>query len=340
MRILRVGVGSCGESMPSKLLLMSDHATHTSRGLLIPAMLFVSLVCNLTALCSPFVSLAIGLGSEASHSLVTSVSLLRNSGLWILAVLVLGFSICFPFAKLGILTWVWSGRGSSAARRRWLGRVGSLARWSLFDVFLIGILLALTNDRLLVASAPKLGLPCFIVAIILSMLAGEILHRRESAPAPPSDRKPSRVLARTLLVLAAIALGIAHGAPLLQVHSIWMADGDFSLFRFTSALFAAGAPVLGVLVVVGLVIVPWLVLISTWCLTLRSTPSAIYRHAMWWRWSMLDVFLVALLVFVLEGKAFVPSEIRVGVYLMIISLIFSTCASMLVQRWQIAPAKP
>src|SRR5579883_2320443 len=68
-------------------------------------LLLGSLACNVSALLLPFMHLRVGFKTQP-YSLFHSVQMLWTSHLEILAVLVVAFSIVFPFVKLGILAWL------------------------------------------------------------------------------------------------------------------------------------------------------------------------------------------------------------------------------------------
>lgn len=322
-------VTPCRKAHPPILRAMSGT---TPRGVLVPTLLTVSLLCNVVALIIPFLTIEVILSATESYSLLTSVYLLWTNGMHLLAALVAGFSVCFPFAKLAIMAWVWSGHGDHDARERWLHRVGAWGHWSMLDVFLVALLLTLTNDRLFVDAQPQIGIACFVAAILISMAAGEILHARSPTSEPAPRSRHTGVLV-AILIVAGLGLAAAQVLPLLRVRSGIMADGDFGLYHLVPALVESGAPVLGILVAVGLIAVPWFALFTGLRLALSPSSGSLRRHAALQRWSMLDVFLVALAIFILEGKAFVPAETRSGAFVLVAALALTSVASWLARLW-------
>src|SRR4051812_8033280 len=98
-------------------------ASHRRR--LVFSLLGVSLACNVAALLTPFMDLRIGFSTEP-YSLLNSVRMMWSTGLYVLAALVVAFSVVFPFAKLAILSWVASGATLDPRRQSWLSAVERL----------------------------------------------------------------------------------------------------------------------------------------------------------------------------------------------------------------------
>src|SRR5689334_16452686 len=113
-------------------------------GALTPTLLCVSFVLNVIALCLPFMDLRRGLSTHP-YSLRASVQLLWESKLYVLAVVVVAFSVLFPFVKLGVMTCVLFGAVHPRRERRTIELVERYGKWSMLDVFLVCILLALAN---------------------------------------------------------------------------------------------------------------------------------------------------------------------------------------------------
>jgi len=95
-------------------------------------LLGLSLAGNITALLVPFMNLRIAFTTEP-YSLLSSATMMWNKGLYVLAALVIAFSVVFPFAKLATLIWVASATALGPA----LALVERLGKWSMIDVFLV-----------------------------------------------------------------------------------------------------------------------------------------------------------------------------------------------------------
>jgi len=284
--------------------------------------LAASLALNIAVLFIPFLRVDAVLRGDELYTLPRSAILLWDAGLYLLALLVAGFSIVFPFAKLAVLLWAGRERGSAERRALWLERVGSLGRWSMLDVLLAALLLGLTNDGFFVDTEPRIGLPLFALAVSLSLIAGELLEAAEDGHArvrPPRAASPGE---RILLGLTWVFLLTALAAPLLNIDDWRLPDDAFSLLGLSGGLWRASRPV-GFLMIAFVVAVPLLELAaltaSAGRAPRRAARAAELRRRLG-RWSMLDVFVLALGIFLVEGHAFVKTELREGTVLLSIAL--------------------
>ncbi len=276
--------------------------------------LALSFALNVAALVTPFLETESLLGRPKLYSLPRSVELMWSARLYALALLVVAFSIVFPFAKLAVLWLAWRAPAPSERLMRQLAFVERFGKWSMLDVFIVCLLLSLTGDQYFIAGRPLEGLPCFLAAIVLSMVCGEVLASHFRLPhSPPQARaKLGWVL------LAALAHIAAAFTPFLQVDSFWLSSNRVSIASMARSLFAldwaAWAPALSIAVFVALAPLAGL---------LTQYRGQHEWSARWQRWSMLDVFLLALVVYLVEGKSFVPTAIGSGAYWLAVAMGFS-----------------
>jgi paraquat-inducible protein A len=279
-------------------------------------LLAASLACNVRALTLPFMELRTGL-KHKPYSLLTSAHMLWTSHLQILAVLVVAFSGIFPFVKLGILGWFCAAGRIADPGRRVLTWVERLGKWSMLDVFLVCIILTLTSGQLLVGAKPLEGITIFVAAIVLSMIAGETLSSGLQHAAPkPSSPKQFRHSA-WLLPLSGLVLVGALRYPFLQIHDWFVADKSYSIMGVVPALRQAGATLPGQVIGLFLIAIP----VATWVLTCAwwwrvrkgERDRTVYQLMLLGRrWSMLDVFALALAIFAIEGGSLMKTEVRSG----------------------------
>ncbi len=279
--------------------------------------LALSFALNVAALVTPFLETESLLGRPKLYSLPRSVELMWSARLYALALLVVAFSIVFPFAKLIVLWRAWRSANPSERLLRQLAFVESYGKWSMLDVFIVCLLLSLTGDQYFIAGRPLVGLPCFLAAIVISMLCGEVLGQRLSAhrPQPQARAKLGWVL------LAAAAHVAAVFMPFLQVDSFWLSSHHVSIASMARSLYAldwaAWAPAFSITLFV--VLAPVASLAAQYR---GESESATFLQ----RWSMLDVFLLALVVYLVEGKSFVPTAIGNGAYWLAAAMGFSLVA--------------
>jgi paraquat-inducible protein A len=277
----------------------------------------LSLGLNVAALFVPFLRVDAALKGDELYTLPRSVILLWGAGLHLLAVLVAVFSIAFPFAKLAVLFRAGLGLDPRETRRSRLERVGRLGRWSMLDVFLAALLLGLTNDRFFIDTEPRIGLSLFALAIALSLAAGELLEALAGEDRVRPRRRASAG-ERLLLAVTWVFFAVAFLSPFVQIDDWRLRDDTFSLLGLSGALWRASLPV-GFLVATFVVAVPLLELAALTVSAVAAPRSAARAAALrrrLARWSMLEVFVLALAIFMVEGRAFVRTELRSGTVLL------------------------
>ena len=286
-----------------------------ARRSLVFALLVVSLGCNVASLLTPFMDLRVGLFSDP-YSLTSSVQMMWSQGLYVLAVLVVGFSVLFPFAKLGILTWITSGSTLDERRQHWLAAVENLGKWSMLDVFLVCLILTLTSGQIMVGAKPLIGIPLFVAAILLSMISGELLTAALRRATPVPTQRPSAYSGVYLLLQGLTLLGTL-GMPFLRIHDWLLADHAYSVITAVPTLWEKNSPISALVVTAFLVVAPlvgWLATLCHWWQRRAERParySQTVAHVLQ-RWSMLDVFGLALGIFLVEGDYLMRTEVRWG----------------------------
>lgn len=287
------------------------------------ALLAVSLVCNVSVLFVPFMRLRIGFSGQ-DYTLMRSVELLWKSGLWVLAVLVFGFSVVFPFAKLAVLAAVTFAPRVTPRHQAWLANVERAGKWSMLDVFLVCIILALASDQLLVGAAPRAGVALFTAAILLSLTTGELLAAAigRKVPAPRSVPMTSTGV---WLLLAGAALVAAVSFPFLRISDWLLADRDYGIVTLGATLLREGSWLTAVIAWAFLVVTPalhWAATLRWWLRARRGEDAAELwaRRKRYGRWSMLDVFGLALAIFIVEGDYLMRTEVRWGALSLVAAL--------------------
>ena len=328
----RAGVFSALASVGATLVwsgLSNDSAHHAqsalsaSRRRLCVALLAVSLASNVAVLFTPFMRLRIGLGST-DYTLMRSVEMLWDSGLGVLAILVFGFSVVFPFAKLATLAAVTFAPRVTPRHQAWLAGVERAGKWSMLDVFLVCLILTLTSGQVMVGAEPRVGIPLFVAAILLSLTAGEVLSvavgRHPHAPrGRPSDA------AGVWLALSGVALAAAVSLPFLRINDWLLANRSYGIVSLGTTLLREGSWLPALLAWGFLVVTPalhWIATLRWWLKTRRGedASAAWRRRQAYARWSMLDVFGLALGIFLVEGDYLMKTEVRWGALLLVGSL--------------------
>ncbi len=146
------------------------------------ALVLAALVCYLPANLLPVMTV-IQYGRSQQDTIMSSVRLLANGGLWPLAVLVFFASIMVPGAKLValIVMMLTTQRRSDWAlrpRTRLHQIVEAIGRWSMLDVFLLSTLVALVQVGILSTVRPENGDIYFASVVVLTMFAARSFDSR------------------------------------------------------------------------------------------------------------------------------------------------------------------
>ncbi|MFH1499475.1 MAG: paraquat-inducible protein A, partial [Verrucomicrobiota bacterium] len=212
-----------------------------------------------------------------------------------------------------------------------------LGKWSMLDVFLVCIILSLTTGQFFVGARPLAGIPVFTIAITLSMLAGELLSRATAAERRGHDA--GNLPARTAnlnrdgcwLALAGLALLGALTFPFLEISDWKLADRDYSIVTLAWGVLRQGGWFTALVVVAFLIAAPlaaWWQAARWWLGLRRGVQSAAVaaRLRLLNRWSMLDVFGLALAIFAVEGEYLMKTEVRWGALFLVALLALQKAA--------------
>ena len=302
------------------------------------AALALALALQVAALALPFVRVSVVLAGAEDYRLTHTVQLMWDAKLYGLAALIAGFSVIFPFVKIAGIAHAWLLMRPGASRTRLTAALAALGKWSMIDPLAVCLLVVFASDQWAVSADTRPGVICFLAAITVAMALGAIaqhMDRHVRAPVPqsrassqPSRARATSALARpwswllpVMLALSAAAFATTLSAPLLQIHQFLLKDSAFGLPQAGQALFAHGQWALGVLVWGGLIAAPAAVIAAQ--LALWIFPATPARHSTLWHaiatvreWSMLEVFAVALALFLSEGGSFIRTEARTGFWLL------------------------
>jgi paraquat-inducible protein A len=167
------------------------------------ALLFAAAVLYVPANLYPVLTV-IQLGAGEPSTILQGVRELLDGGMWPLAALVFFASVAVPMLKLVGLVLLLIG-----TKRGWTGRLHDrtvlyrvvrwIGRWSMIDIFMDSILVALVQFGGLVTIDPGIGALYFAMVVILTMLAAESFDPRlmwDAAAARSGAAKPQAAIGR------------------------------------------------------------------------------------------------------------------------------------------------
>jgi paraquat-inducible protein A len=146
------------------------------------ALVIAAALCYVPANALPIMTVT-SLGKAQSDTIMSGVSYLLEHGMWPLAAIIFIASVFVPMLKLAILVLllVTVGRGSRwrpAERTRLYRITEAIGRWSMVDIFVVTILVALVRLGSLATIEARAGAVFFGAVVVLTMLAAESFDPR------------------------------------------------------------------------------------------------------------------------------------------------------------------
>ena len=335
------------QAPPNRLLTCAGR-----RGWLIPAGLLFVLLANITALFVPFLS--IDFMEKEVYSLPHSVLLMWDNKLYLIAILIVMFSITFPLVKTISLILIWFFSIRPFTRHRFIHLLESAGKWSMFDIFVVILLMVISTRQTFINTEPQIGLLFFIIAIIGNMLMSRLVsnldQRYNFDPEAffGDEEKSFEPLTSTgaigwfmpfLLLGGIVSMVYAIELPFFKINNIPLFSKSYSIHTAIEALFQDDRIVLAVFMVLFLCVAPLLSLILMGqCWLFHKTRYRISKRLVLVRiigeWSMLSVFLMALAIVVTEGEQMVKTEIKPGIYAIMVAIAFfdKICILVIVQH--------
>ena len=325
-------------------------------GIVIPAMLMTALTFNIIALTLPFMMVSVFGKPTESYSIPTTVTLMWSMKFYWISILVAVFSIGFPFVKITSLFMIWYLPLTNRFRSRGLRILSQLGRWSLLDVFVALMLIVLSHGQTLFVTSTEIGLSLFLFAICLSILTSEIMSalqlRVEGSP-PIANRDRVRIstgagwrrfVVPVLLAGAAFSLVAAIGIPYIKITAWYLNKNAYSIVETITALFSDGKVLFGSIVALFLVVFPIVRLGAIGYLWYRRMCPDQFRLAeerarTISSWVMLDVFGLALLLFLTEGSTVIPIERAPGYWVVFVAIAMNFVLGLValhVIKWRLA----
>lgn len=320
------------------------------KGVLIPLGLLTVLAANISALMVPFLTIRF-MGTE-EYKLIESVKLMWDAKIYLVAFLIICFSIIFPLLKTVSLLVIWFTKMKPRRRNRYIQWLESAGKWSMFDIFVVTLLMVLSTNQVFINTEPRYGLFLFIIAIIGNMIMSRLMemvdqrvnfnHRARFG----DDAEVLEPLTSTgvigwtmplLLLMGLVAIVLAIELPFFRINEIPLYSKSYSIHSAIQALFEKGNVGLAVFLILFTCIAPILELaLIGHCWMMSKTHYQIAKRLdlikIVGEWSMLSVFLMALAITVTEGEAMVHTQIKPGLWAIVIAILFSLICTRLARR--------
>ena len=172
----------------SKTHLRNPHSVQKAA-----AWLLTSIACYIPANLFP-IMYTTSLGDESPSTLIGGVIILWQAGSYPIAVIIFLASVVVPLAKaliLSFLCFLVSKPGNSQTKgyTKVYQLTEFIGKWSMIDVFVVAILVALVQLGNLMSVTPGLGTVFFTIMVICQMLAAHAFDPRLLWDSPSNDKK-------------------------------------------------------------------------------------------------------------------------------------------------------
>ena len=143
----------------------------------IPALLAGSGVLFIMGLVLPAITLKELIFWTNTFSVLTGIQSLFDEGHYLLGLIIMLFSIFFPFFKMIILSMVWFSELPSGKREFYVHWLGILGKWSMLDVFVVAVTIVVTKISGLAKANAEVGIYFFGASVVLAMIVTERIER-------------------------------------------------------------------------------------------------------------------------------------------------------------------
>jgi len=320
-------------------------------GWLVPIGLFLVLASNVAALSMPFLDIDVIIKGRMQYRLPESVWLMWTKGLYWVAILIVVFSIIFPIAKTLALIVTWFVRLRVDRRKRFIHLLEMLGKWSMLDIFVVVLLMVLSNKQIFLSTIPRVGLVFFIFAIIGNMIMSRIVEVVDERVHPgygrtdddgpafmPLDSTGGPGWAVPLLAVAALgSIAVAVEIPFLRINDVLLHSNAYSVMDGIAALWEEERFVLALFLATFVATLPTIRMLMVLRLWFSSTTRGIHLRRLdairiVGEWSMMSVFLLALVMMATEGGQMVRTQIRGGMYAVMVSTVLCYLTVFVVSR--------
>jgi len=157
------------------------------------ALLITAVILYIPANLLPFMHIT-SLGRTQSDTILSGAAYLFTHGMWPLALIVFVASILVPILKILILAYLLisvqlRSRWRPADRTRLYRITERVGRWSMVDVYVVAVLVALVNLGSLVTIQAGMGTIFFAAVVVLTMFSAMALDSRLFWDQLPDDRQ-------------------------------------------------------------------------------------------------------------------------------------------------------
>ncbi len=299
-------------------------------------LIIVSVVLFITGIITPVITFEKLIFKKETYSLFSGITTMFRQNQVLLGIVVSLFSICFPIVKYIALIIIWFGKFSKKRSRISLKMLKLLGRWSMLDFFVTVIAVGSMELGILAKATIRSGIYYFGAAILLSIVVSFLIGN--TLPEPKEKMKVFIAYIRNhweLLVFAIVGLVIlltGISLPLITLEKWEFWKNGFSLLKGSLNFIQSGHQILGYVLLLFVILMPLLQFLSILLLYgfifFKWKERKILNIFLFFNdWSMIDVFVLSLLVFLLKSGEDVKISLHAGFWLLIITAAISITIS-------------
>lgn len=160
---------------------------------------------------------------------------------------------------------------------------------------------------------------------------------REAKARSLAQLHPRRLDQPALVLLAAALLAVGLSLPFMRIEKLVFWEDNYSLLDSVVSLWQSGHYLLAAIIFFFSIVFPFCKLTALLIVWFLPSPHANRRRllrvlGLMGKWSMLDVFVVALLIVLTRARSLLNAEPRAGVYLFAAAIVVSMIASFTMER--------
>ncbi len=318
------------------------------RQVILVVLIIVAAACLVLGLTLPVIQLSKYYFDETNHSLLSTVNALFGRQEYFLGGVIFVFGILMPIIKLLYLLVVASLTKEQIVKQsRTFAALDWVGKWSMHDVLILAFTILYVKSSSFSQAVNLYGVYFFVLSVLLIMIAyrdvRKIHHeafealdqkkRYKEALSSPSTLSPKRRYFITIVTFGAViflVLGVTQPVMKLTHLSVW--TNQHSIISVTQALYFSEQNFLAAIIFVFSVIFPGVKIF--YLLTVVLLPPLMpqkrirfFKYMDWLgRWSMMDVMILALMVFYINGSAISEAATLNGIYFFAVSVFLTMVA--------------
>ena len=319
---------------------------------LILALLLLSLYFNIKAFVSPFLDVD-HFWEDKVYSLVGTIGFLWQCKLYIISILCIVFSVIFPFLLLVGQFLVCFILKDSKIRLRLITIFGALAKWSMFEIFMVCVVLMTSNNKYFYSATSRLGVYYFLVAVSISILSLLLLTFLCEKTHPDYAKKlngfllfvgqklflSERVIMLILVITGSVFFFLSIVGNYIGISAFFLQNRSFSLISSWMAIHQISTN-LAVLFGLGLIIIPFIIfndLLIFWSTSYQ--PAFHFRIVQLIKnlskFMMLDVLFLSLFLYLYEGTGMIEVKNRGGLGVLVLLVFISFVLPLIVKLYSV-----